>query len=79
MGRRSWGFETWEVENQALMEDNHQLITIISTLKMELKDVQSQFDSLSKSVKLFTLGTQSLDNLLSEGNIKGDKKKTLVF
>ena len=61
------------------MEDNHQLITIISTLKMELKDVQSQFDSLSKSVKLFTSGTQSLDNLLSEGNIKRDKKRPWFF
>lgn len=56
------------------MEDNHRLMTMISTLKIELKDVRSEFDSLFKSVKLLTSKTQSFNNLLSEGKIKGDKK-----
>ncbi|TYK01606.1 uncharacterized protein E5676_scaffold451G002030 [Cucumis melo var. makuwa] len=55
------------------MEDNHRLMTMISALKMELRDVCSEFKSLSKSVKLLTFGTQSLDNLLNEGKNKGDK------
>lgn len=39
---------------QDLMEDNHRLITTVSTLKMELRDVRSEFESLSKFVKLLT-------------------------
>ena len=55
------------------MKDNHQLMMMISTFKMDLRDVQSEFEySLSKSVKSLTSRTQSLDNLFSE--IKKDKK-----
>lgn len=57
---------------QVLMEDNHLLMTMISTFKMELKDVHIEFESLSKFVKLLISGTQSLDNLLNEGKTKRD-------
>lgn len=33
---------------QALMEDNHCLMSMIATLKFDLEDVRYQFDSLSK-------------------------------
>lgn len=59
---------------QALMEDNHRLMTMISALKMELRDVCSEFKSLSKSVKLLTSSTESLYNLLNERKFKKDKK-----
>lgn len=61
------------------MEDNHRLTTMIFYLKMELRDVQCEFDLLSKSVKLLTSRTQSLDNLLSERKSKGEKKKESSF
>lgn len=46
---------------------------MLSTLKMKLRDVRSEFESLSKYV-LLTSRAQSLDNLLIEGKIKEDKK-----
>lgn len=52
------------------MEDNCRLMTMISTLKMEQRDIRSEFESLSNYVKLLTSRTQSLDNLLSEGKTK---------
>lgn len=61
---------------QDLMEDNHRLITMVSTLKMELRDVHSEFESLSK---LLTFWTQCLNNLLNEGKIKADKKGLSFF
>lgn len=59
---------------QVLMDGNYCLMTIISTLKMELKDVYRKFESLSKFVKMFTSETQSLDNLLNDGKPMSDKK-----
>lgn len=49
------------------MEDYH-------CLKTELKDVRCEFDSLSKSVKIITSETQSLDNILNDGKSRCDKK-----
>lgn len=61
---------------KALLEDGHCLLSMISALKMELKDVQNEFDSLSKSIILISLGTQSLNYLLSKEKIKIDKKES---
>lgn len=67
-------FKVQKERIQALLEDNHHLMSMISALKMDLKDVQNEFDSLSKSVRLLFPETQGLDNLLSEGKIKSNKK-----
>lgn len=49
---------------QILMEDNHRLLSIISTLKMELKEVLLDFEILTKSVKMLSSGKKILDNIL---------------
>lgn len=49
---------------QILMEDNHRLLSINSTLKMELKEVLLDFEILTKSVKKLSSGKKILDNIL---------------
>lgn len=59
---------------QALMEDNHRLVATIATLKIELKEARREVDSLSKSVKMITSETQTLDGILTNRKPKCDKK-----
>ncbi|KAA0025961.1 uncharacterized protein E6C27_scaffold34G002760 [Cucumis melo var. makuwa] len=57
-----------------MMDDNHRPITVISMLKMELKDVHHECESISKSVKMLISENQSLDNITTNGNSGNDKK-----
>lgn len=61
------------------MKDNHRLMSMIDTLKLELKDVRHEFDSLSNSVKMFTLDIQKLDNILNCGKSGCSNKGLRVF
>lgn len=54
---------------QALLEDNHRLLSMISTLKLS-----SDFEGLSKSVRMFSYETQDLNIILKAGKIGINKK-----
>ena len=56
------------------MDDNHRLLSMISTLKIEFKEVQCEFDSLTKFIKILTFGFLSLNNILCDGKFRSDKK-----
>ena len=58
---------------QVLIDENYRLMTMISMLKMELKDVRPEFEFLLKSVKMLISETKSLDNLLNDGKPRSDK------
>ncbi|TYK19748.1 Receptor-like protein 12 [Cucumis melo var. makuwa] len=47
-----------------LFKDNHRLMTTISTLKFEHRKVRSEYETLVKSVRMLSPGTQRLDNIL---------------
>ena len=50
-----------------LLEDNHQLLSMISTLKMELKEVFLDFEALAKSLRMLSSGMQDLNSILKAG------------
>lgn len=56
------------------MEENHNFLSSIVTLKAKLKEARSQFDEHSKSIKMLTNETQRLDDMLSQGKRCDDKK-----
>ena len=47
---------------------------MISTMKMESKEVHSNFEALTKSVRMLHFGTQDMDNILKNGKMGIDKK-----
>ncbi|TYK22564.1 gag-pol polyprotein [Cucumis melo var. makuwa] len=52
---------------QDLMDKNEQLMGVISSLKVKLKEVQYMYDQTIKSVKMLNFGTDSLDSILNSG------------
>lgn len=52
---------------EELIENNHCLLSIISSLKQELKDTKIEFDNISKSVKKLNSGTNDLNQILKIG------------
>lgn len=56
------------------MEDNHQLLTMISTLRMKLKEVRLDFEALTKSIKMLNSSTQDLNSIMKARKIGVDKK-----
>ncbi|KAA0050476.1 gag-pol polyprotein [Cucumis melo var. makuwa] len=52
---------------QDLMEENERLMGVISSLKVKLKEVQNEYDQITKSVKMLNSGTDSLDSILNLG------------
>ncbi|TYK03156.1 gag-pol polyprotein [Cucumis melo var. makuwa] len=52
---------------QDLMEENERLMGVISSLKVKLKEIQNEYDQITKSVKMLNSGTDSLDSILNLG------------
>ncbi|TYK08443.1 putative mitochondrial protein [Cucumis melo var. makuwa] len=52
---------------QDLMKENERLMSIISSLKLKLKEVQNDYDQTIKSVKMLNSGTENLDSILKSG------------
>ena len=52
---------------QDLMEENEQLMSVISSLKLKLKEVQCEYDQTLKSVKMLNSETENLDVILISG------------
>ena len=52
---------------QDLMEENEQLISVISSLKLKLKEVQNNYDQAIKSVMMLNSGVENLDLTLNSG------------
>ncbi|KAA0037580.1 gag-pol polyprotein [Cucumis melo var. makuwa] len=52
---------------QDLMEENERLMSIISSLKLKLKEVQNDYGQTIKSVKMLSLRTRNLDSTLNSG------------
>ncbi|KAA0050618.1 gag-pol polyprotein [Cucumis melo var. makuwa] len=53
---------------QDLMEENERLMSVISSLKLKLKEVQCEYDQTLKSVKMLNSGTENLDVILNSGH-----------
>ena len=49
------------------MEENERLMSVISSLKLKLKEVQCEYDQTLKSVKMLNSGTENLDVILNSG------------
>ena len=60
------------------MEENERLMGVISSLKVQLKEVQNVYDQTIKSVKMLNFGTDSLDSILNSGQ-NGSSKYGLGF
>ena len=52
---------------QDLMEENEQLMSVISSLKLKLKEVQNDYDQTIKFVKMLNSWTENLDSILNSG------------
>lgn len=57
-----------------LFEDNHRVLPMTYTMKMELKEVHFDFEALTKSVRMLSPNTQDLDNILKAGKIEVNEK-----
>ncbi|TYK01584.1 putative envelope-like protein [Cucumis melo var. makuwa] len=57
-----------------LTKENLRLMEKISELKDELKNAKKEYDTLNKSVRMLSLGTSTLDEILSKEKVKNDKK-----
>ncbi|KAA0026117.1 gag-pol polyprotein [Cucumis melo var. makuwa] len=53
---------------QDLLEENERLMSVISSLKLKLREVQNENDQILKSVKMLNLGTENLDSILKAGH-----------
>ncbi|TYK19154.1 gag-pol polyprotein [Cucumis melo var. makuwa] len=49
---------------QDLLEENERLMSVISSLKLKLREVQNENDQILKSVKMLNSGTKNLDSIL---------------
>ncbi|KAA0058236.1 gag-proteinase polyprotein [Cucumis melo var. makuwa] len=58
---------------QDLMEENKCLMSVISSLKLKLKEVQNDYDQTIKSVKMLNSGTENLDLILKSGQNSSSK------
>ncbi|KAA0038179.1 gag-proteinase polyprotein [Cucumis melo var. makuwa] len=58
---------------QDLMEENEQLMSVISSLKLKSKEVQNDYDQTIKSVKMLNSGTEKLDSILNSGQNSSSK------
>ncbi|KAA0041665.1 gag-pol polyprotein [Cucumis melo var. makuwa] len=58
---------------QDLMEENERLMSIISSLKLNLKEVQKDYDQTIKSVKMLRSGTENLNLILNSGQDSSSK------
>ena len=55
------------------MEENEWLLFIISSLKLKLREAQTEYDQTMKSVKMLNLGSENLDQILSLGQFSSNK------
>ncbi|KAA0033170.1 gag-pol polyprotein [Cucumis melo var. makuwa] len=53
---------------QDLIEENERLMSVISSLKIKLREVQNENDQILKSVKMLNSGTKNLDSILNSGH-----------
>ncbi|KAA0025487.1 gag-pol polyprotein [Cucumis melo var. makuwa] len=58
---------------QDLMEENERLMSVISSLKLKLKEVQKDYDQMIKFVKMLNSGTENLDLILNSGQTSSSK------
>ncbi|KAA0050329.1 gag-proteinase polyprotein [Cucumis melo var. makuwa] len=73
----------WKEDNEAraiqkeriqdLMEENERLMSIISSLKLKLKEIQNEHDQTIKSVKMLNSGIENLDLILNLGQNNSSK------
>ncbi|KAA0067003.1 gag-pol polyprotein [Cucumis melo var. makuwa] len=52
---------------QNLMEENEQLLSVISSLKQKFREIQTEYDQTMKSFKMLNLGIENLDQILNLG------------
>ncbi|TYK00141.1 gag-pol polyprotein [Cucumis melo var. makuwa] len=53
---------------QDLLEENERLMSVISSLKLKLREVQNENDQILKSAKMLNSGTENLDSILKAGH-----------
>ncbi|KAA0059883.1 uncharacterized protein E5676_scaffold184G00920 [Cucumis melo var. makuwa] len=50
-----------------LMEENERLLSVISSLKQKLREIQTEYDQTMKSIKTLNSETENLDQILNSG------------
>ncbi|KAA0033020.1 gag-pol polyprotein [Cucumis melo var. makuwa] len=63
---------------QDLIEENEHLMSVITSLKLKMKEVQNENDQIQKSVKMLNLGTKNLESILKSGH-NGSQRHGLGF
>ncbi|TYK30437.1 F5J5.1 [Cucumis melo var. makuwa] len=63
---------------QDLLEENEWLMSVISSLKLKLREVQNENDQILKSVKMLNSGAKNLDSILKTGH-NGSQRYGLGF
>ncbi|KAA0060361.1 gag-pol polyprotein, related [Cucumis melo var. makuwa] len=63
---------------QDLIEENERFMSVISSLKLKLREVQNENDQILKSVKMLNSGTENLYSILKSGH-NGSHKHGLGF
>ena len=58
---------------QKLLDENQQLLTVISSLKPKLKEAKIEYEKMFKSVKMLNSGTNSLNQILNTGKNSSNK------
>ena len=53
---------------QDLLKENERLMSVISSLKSKLREVQNENDQILKFVKMLNSGTENLDSILKAGH-----------
>ncbi|KAA0035264.1 gag-pol polyprotein [Cucumis melo var. makuwa] len=62
-----------KVKIQELMKENEHLMSVISSLKLKLREVQNEYDQTMNSVKMLNFGTVNLDLILRSGQTNSSK------
>ncbi|TYJ98791.1 gag-pol polyprotein [Cucumis melo var. makuwa] len=63
---------------QDLIEENEHLVSVISSLKLEMREFQNENDQILKSVKMLNSGMENLESILKSGH-NGSKRHGLGF
>ena len=55
------------------MDENQRLLTVISSLKLKLKEVRTEHEHLSKSIKMLNSGINDLNQILNTKKSSSNK------
>lgn len=65
--------EVRAIQKEKIQEENERLLSILSSLKVKLKKIQTEYDQTMKSVKMLNSRSENLDIILSLGQSSSNR------